>query len=120
MTFDLFFGVPEMMDYWNELNAKVDNKLATKEEIKFFNKLKKTLRLLITNPKHNSLKTHEIEILSQRYGMKVWQSYIENNKPAAARLYWVYHPVGGITIIGIEPHPNDNKHSYETITLSAS
>lgn len=41
--------------------------------------------------------------------MKVWQSYLENNTPSAGRVYWVYYPKGSITIIGIEPHPNDNK-----------
>lgn len=52
--------------------------------------------------------------------MKVWQSYIENRKPAAERLYWVYGPEkNDITIIGIEPHPKDNKKSgYDKVKLS--
>lgn len=78
----------------------------------------KCFKLLSDNPFHNSLNTHEISLLSKRYGMKVWQSYLENNKPAARRIYWVYYPNNSITIIGLEPHPNDNKHSYEKITLS--
>ncbi|WP_270304543.1 hypothetical protein [Baileyella intestinalis] len=30
-----------------------------------------------------SLRSHEIEALSRCYGMKVWQSYLENNKNGA-------------------------------------
>lgn len=120
MTFNIYFGVPEMRDYWLELNSKVSKGIATKDEKKFLKKLTKSLRFLETNPKHNSLNSHEIEILSKRYGRKVWESYLENKTPAAGRIFWVYYPPGAITIIGIEPHPNDTKHSYETITLSAS
>ena len=52
--------------------------------------------------------------------MKVWESYLENNKPAAGRVFWVYAPnQNDITIIGLEPHPNTKKDSYKKITLSA-
>ena len=118
--FDLYFGVPEMRDFWIELNGKIESKTATKDEIKLFKKLTKALSLLQNNPRHNSLNSHEIEILTQRYGMKVWESYLENRKPAAGRFFWIYYPSGSITIIGLEPHPNDNKHSYEKITLSST
>jgi hypothetical protein len=51
--------------------------------------------------------------------MKVWQSYLENNKSAAGRLFWVYGPdKEDITIIGIEPHPEDKKNGYTKIKLS--
>ena len=119
MTFDVYFGVPQMREYWDSLNEKVNKGNANKDEIKSLNRLKKAITLLQTNPRHNSLKTHEIDILSIRYGMKVWESYLENRKPAAGRIFWIYYPPGSITIIGIEPHPNDNKHSYEKITLSS-
>ena len=63
---------------------------------------------------------YEIEALSRRYGKKVWQSYLENNKSGAGRLFWVYGPnKNEITVIGIEPHPEDKKSSgYEKIKLS--
>lgn len=118
--FDIWFGVPEMRDYWLNLNERNENGTATKDEAKLFKKLCKAIKLLQNNPRHNSLNTHEIEILSKRYGRKVWQSYLENRKPAAGRIFWVYYPPGAITIVGLEPHPNDSKHSYEKITLSAS
>ena len=107
-----------MLDFWNYLTEKVNNNFASGDEIKLYKKIIKVFKLLSTNPFHNSLKTHEIDILTRRYGMKVWQSYLENHKPSAGRIYWVYYPYGSITIIGIEPHPNDNIHSYNKITLS--
>ena len=44
---------------------------------------------------------------------------MENNKPAAERIFWVYEPGReDITVIGLEPHPNDKKDAYNKITLS--
>lgn len=73
------------------------------------------------NPRYPSLETHEIDALSKRYGMRVWQSYVENNTPAAGSVFWVYGPnQSDITIIGVEPHPNDSKsNAYSKITLSS-
>ena len=53
-------------------------------------------------------------------GIKVWESYLENNTPAAGRIFWSYGPQkGDITIVGIEPHPNDAKsNAYKKIILS--
>ena len=118
--FEIRLGVPEIRDLWQSMCIKVESSTASKDEIKFHKKLTKFFKLLRNNPYHNSLNTHEISILTKRYGMKVWQSYLENHKPAAGRVYWIYYPQGSITIIGIEPHPNDNKHSYEKITLSST
>ena len=120
MNFEIRFGFPNMITFWNSLNERIKNNATSKDESRLYKKLIKTLRLLSSNPKHNGLHSHEIEILSQRIGMKVWESYLENNKPAAGRIFWVYYPPGSITIIGLEPHPNDNKHSYEKITLSST
>lgn len=61
----------------------------------------------------------EIDLLTARYGIKVWESYLENNTPGAGRIFWVYGPdKGDITIIGLEPHPNDKSNAYKKITLS--
>lgn len=89
-------------------------------------KLAKTVLLLSSNPRHNSLQSHEIDDLTRRYekisgiSCKVWQSYLENNTPAAGRLFWVYGPgKGEITITGLEPHPEDKKKAgYAKVTLS--
>ena len=103
----------------NDLIGRIQNNTATKDEIKFCKKLLKIFELLSKNPRHNGLNSHQIEILSRDYGSIVWQSYLENRKPAAGRIFWVYYPKGAITIIGIAKHPN-NKHSYEKIDLSGT
>ena len=74
------------------------------------------------DPTYPGLETHDIESLTKRYGQKVWQSYIENHTPGAGRIYWVYGPdKGEITIIGLEPHPNDSKsNAYKKITFSST
>ena len=63
--------------------------------------------LLYKTPFYPSLQTHEISPLSRCYGMKVWQSYLENKTSDAMRMFWVYGPnQQEITIIGLEPHPD--------------
>ena len=118
--YDIHIGVPEMEEFWNNLSSRVRNKSATKDEITLYKKLGKSLTLLSGNPRHPGLESHEISSLSKRYGMKVWESYLENKTPAAGRLFWVYGPGrGDITIIGLEPHPNDKSNAYNKITLSS-
>lgn len=98
---------------------KLDEKL-DKEEEKFFKKLVKALNYLQENPRHNSLASHEIDDLTRKFGLKIFQSYLENNTPAAGRIFWAYGPdKGDITILAIEPHPEDKKRgAYERIKLS--
>ena len=92
-----------------------------KDEEKFFKKLVKALGYLSANPRHNSLSSHEISDLSRKYGLKIFQSYLENNTPGAGRIYWTYGPdAGDITVLAIEPHPEDKKHgAYERLKLSS-
>lgn len=120
MKYKIRMGIPEMEKYWNDLYEKSKNgKLKGKDKITF-KKLVKVLRFLREDPRYPSLNSHEIAQLSRRYGIKVWQSYIENNKPSAGRIFWVYGPDKmEITIIGIEPHPEDKKDGYEKIKLSS-
>ena len=118
--YTIHMGIPEMAELWNTLSARVKAGTADKDESKLYKKLGKALRLLAQNPRHTGLETHEISSLSKRYGMKVWQSYLENNTPAAGRLFWVYGPErGDITVIGLEPHPSDKSNAYDKVTLSA-
>lgn len=74
----------------------------------------------VCQPIYPGLQTHEIPVLSKRYGMRVWQSYLENNNSDAMRMYWVYGPEQrDVTIIGLEPHPEDKKNgAYDRIKLS--
>ena len=118
--YNIYMGVPEMEKFWNDLVDKNKNNTLSSDEKKIFKKLVKTIKLLEINPSYNSLQTHEIEELTERYGMKVWQSYMENRTPRASRIYWVYGPnKNDITIIGLEPHPDDKSNAYKKIRLSS-
>ena len=119
MKFDILMGVPEMKEFWDDLCGRAENETLGNDR-KLFKKFVKCLNFLRNNPKHNSLATHEIKPLSDRYGMKVWQSYLENRTPSAGRIFWIYGPgKKQITIIGIEPHPEDKKSKgYKKVKLS--
>ena len=120
MEYKIRLGVPEMESFWQDITYKTDTGALDGNEQKLFKKLTKALNLLRSNPRHNSLATHEITPLSRRCGMKVWQSCLDNRTPAAGRLFWVYGPgKNEITIIGLEPHPEDKKKAgYEKVRLS--
>ena len=120
MAFKIRMGQPDMESLWNELSTRKQLGLLEKEEEKSFKKLVKALGFLSSNPRHNSLASHEISDLSRKYGMKIFQSYLENNTPGAGRIFWAYGPdQGHITILAIEPHPEDKKQgAYERIKLS--
>ncbi len=118
--FTIYFGVPEIDEFWENLREKNSSNSLTKDEIILFKLLAKAIKFLASNPKHPGLNSHEIDPLSKRYGMKVFQSYLQNNTPSAGRIFWVYGPKKKeITIIGIEPHPEDKKRgAYDRVKLS--
>jgi hypothetical protein len=122
MAFNIRMGVPGMEAKWNDLVDRARRDQLDKEEQKVYRKLVKALRYLRENPRHNSLASHEIDALSRKCGFRVFQSYLENKTPAAAgRMFWTYGPdKGDITILGVEPHPEDQKRgAYERIKLSS-
>ena len=90
------------------------------KEEELYKKWGGALKKLSADPFYPGLQTHEIAPLSKRYGMKIWQSYLENKTSGARRMYWVYGPdQQEITIIGLEPHPEDAKNgAYDRIALS--
>ena len=61
----------------------------SKSDRQLLKKLVKCFDNLQKNPRHPGLESHEISTLTQKYGEKVWQSYLENNTPAAGRVFWV-------------------------------
>ena len=121
MAFKIRMGVPEMEAFWNDLATRKQAGKLDKDEAKFFKKWVKALSYLSQNPKHNSLGSHEIEDLTRKYGMKIFQSYLENDTPSAGRMFWAYGPDrADITVLGIEPHPEDQKRgAYERVKLAA-
>ena len=117
--FKIRMGIPEMKDFWDNLKRKNEDGTANKNEVIQFRKLGKAFYHLSIDPFYPGLNTHEIPEMSKRYGHKVWQSYLENNKPAAGRFYWSYGPKNDeITITGLEPHPNTKSNAYKKIRLS--
>ena len=119
--FTIHLGIPEVEAFWNDLADRIHSGKASKTESRKYRQLGKAFRMLAEDPRYTGLHSHPVEALTRRYGKKVWESYLENNTPAAGRIFWVYGPeAGGITIIGIEPHPDDNQHSYRKITLSST
>ena len=92
MTFHIFMGLPEMEALWKELLDKSRRNKLSSNEREFFDKWSKALEYLSQNPKHPGLQTHEIDDLSRKFGVKVWQSYLENNTPGAGRIFWAYGP----------------------------
>lgn len=116
----LHMGIPEMKALWDTLTQKHKSGTLSSAEENLYKLMGKAMRLIATDPRYPGLQTHEIAALSKRYGMKVWQSYLEKNTPRAGRIFWVYGPEkGDITIIGLEPHPEDKANAYQKITLSA-
>ena len=74
--------------------------------LKCYKAVKKTIQLLATDPRHNSLQTYDFSSLSGPNGEKVFEAYAEQNTPAAYRVFWYYGPnKNQITIIAITKHP---------------
>jgi hypothetical protein len=121
MPFRIRMGVPEMEACWNDLSGRELQGRLDKHEARFFKKFVKALGFLGQNPRHPGLASHEIGDLTRQHGIKIFQSYLENNTPAAGRLFWAYGPdQGDITVLAIEPHPEDQKRrAYLRIKLSA-
>jgi hypothetical protein len=73
---------------------------------KRYRAVKKTIQLLASDPRHNSLQTHEFSSLKGPHGEKMFEAYAEQNTPAAFRVFWYYGPYKNqITIIAITRHP---------------
>lgn len=120
MAFNIRMGIPEMAELWNRLQTSYRNGTINKKDEELYKKWGNAIKKLAADPQYPSLNTHEIAALSKRYGMKVWQSYLENKRSGARRMYWVYgSDYSDITIIGLEPHPEDAKNgAYDRVTLS--
>jgi hypothetical protein len=119
-VFVIRMGIPEMKELWDSLTVRESQGNLSTQEAVLYKKWRKALGFLSANPRHPGLASHEIDALSRRYGEKVWQSYLENRTPSAGRMFWIYGPgKGEITVIGLEPHPEDAKSSgYAKVRLA--
>jgi hypothetical protein len=119
MKFSIHLAGSDLENYWETLQSKkADGTISEREEI-VRKKWGQAMAHLSQDPRFPGLRTHEIGPLSKRYGRKVFQSYLENNNSRAMRMYWVYGPNNGeITIVGLEPHPEDDKNGgYDKVKL---
>lgn len=79
---------------------------ANRSQAKRYKAVKKALKFLANDPRHNSLQTHEFTSLKGPNGEKVYTAYAEQSTPAAYRIFFYYGPAREIiTILAITPHP---------------
>jgi len=92
---------------WTAEASKAYNLLkSTASQRKRYRAVKKTIKFLAMNPRHNSLQAHEYMSLKGPNGEKVFEAYAEQSTPAAYRVFWYYGPSKGvITIFAITSHP---------------
>ena len=76
--------------------------------------VRKTLGYLETDLRAKSLQTHKHEALSLRYKREIFEAYVQQDTPAAWRVFWRYGEdekdsrgkrIAVITVIAIVPHP---------------
>lgn len=94
----------------NDLGEKAVAGELNRDEKDLYRKIRKALQHLETNPRHPGLKSHEIDVLTEKYGVRIRESYLENRKAGARRMFWIYGPeTKEITIVGIEKHPEPGR-----------
>lgn len=89
-------------------HRKKSGKSKSSKEEGQFKQVHKCITLLLENPRHPGLQTHEFHSLQHPYdrNAKVFEAYVQQKTPAAYRLFWCYGPKQGeITILSITPHP---------------
>jgi hypothetical protein len=93
--------------FWTHQSQSDYNRLKSDPSLqKRCKAVKKTIQLLASDPRHNSLQTHEFSSLKGPHGEKIFEAYAEQNTPAAYRVFWYYGPSKDqITIIAITRHP---------------
>lgn len=102
----------------NELAGKAVAGELSRNEEELYRKIRKALQYLETNPKHPGLNSHEIDVLTEKYAVRIWESYLENKKAGARRIFWIYGPeTREITIVGIEKH-TEPKRGFSRVRLA--
>ena len=108
---------PEAQANFARLEKQARQAAATRQRTKrkksskqegLYKQVTKAIELLLTDPRHPSLNTHEFSSLPNPYepGAKVFEAYAQNKTPGAYRIFWCYGPrEKEITIIAITPHP---------------
>jgi hypothetical protein len=87
---------------------KKTHRAKTSKQEGLFKQVSKTLRLLLDDPRHPGLRTHEYHSLPHPFKPdgKVFEAYAQHRTPGAYRVFWCYGPgKGEMTILAITPHP---------------
>jgi hypothetical protein len=85
-----------------------DRKAKAGKQEGLFKQVVKCIDLLLANPRHPGLNTHEYHSIENPFdpAAKVLEAYAENRTPGAYRVFWCYGPGRNqITLIAITPHP---------------
>ena len=89
-----------------EAKATYDLLKADPSEKIRYNAVKKTLKYLAQNPRHNCLQTHPFLSLEGPHGEKVFEAYAQQKTPAAYRVFSYYGSKRGtITVFALTSHP---------------
>jgi hypothetical protein len=89
-------------------SRKKSQKSKSSKQEGLFKQVKKCIDLLLENPRHPGLNTHEFKSQENPYNKdeKVFEAYAQHKTSAAYRVFWCYGPgQGQITIITITSHP---------------
>ena len=94
------------LDWTDEAKATYQKLKASPSDKIRYKAVRKTIRLLAKDPRHNSLENHQYVSLRGPNNEKVFEAYAQQKTPAAYRVFWYYGPSKGlITIFAITPHP---------------
>jgi hypothetical protein len=94
------------LEWTNEAEAVFYRLKANQSDKIRYNAVKKTLKLLSENPRHNSLQTHSFLSLAGPNREKVFEAYAQQKTPAAYRIFWYYGAKKGtIVVLTITAHP---------------
>jgi hypothetical protein len=78
----------------------------SKDKLRIFKAVRKTLGLMEVDLRHPSLNTHEYSSKCGPHEEKIFEAYAQNKTPGAYRIFWYYGPnKDHITILTITPHP---------------
>ena len=64
MTYNIRMGIPEMAELWNRLQTSYRDGTINKKDAELYKKWGSAIKKLAMNPQYPSLKSHEIEPLS--------------------------------------------------------
>jgi len=107
----------EAAETYNRLKSQAESarnsrsksgKAKSSREEGLFKQVAKCIQMLLENPRHPALQTHEFGSLSNPYSRKekVFEAYAQQGTPAAYRVFWCYGPAKGkITVLAITSHP---------------